>query len=50
MGYGQHRSQRGTPKLSNDPSILAHLAELSEPFGTRIEVADGVGRVVLAGG
>lgn len=47
LGYGTHRGRRGTPILSADPTILPHLAELSAPFGTVIDIADGVGRVRL---
>ncbi|HTN11320.1 MAG TPA: CapA family protein [Acetobacteraceae bacterium] len=47
LGYGLHRARRGTPKLSADPAILPHLAELSAPYGTKIEIVDGVGRVKM---
>ncbi len=47
LGYGEHRGRRGTPILSKDPAILPHLAELSTPFGTTIDIADGIGRVRL---
>ena len=45
LGYGLHRAQRGTPKLSTDPTILPHLAELSEPYGTKMEISSGTGKV-----
>jgi poly-gamma-glutamate synthesis protein (capsule biosynthesis protein) len=44
---GETRPGRGTPRLSEDPSILAHLAELSAPYGTRIAASGGVGRIEL---
>ena len=47
LGYGQTRSRRGTPMLSADPAILPHLAALSAPFGTTIEIADNRGRIIL---
>lgn len=47
LGFGVERSRRGTPRLSEDETILPHLAKLSEPFGTRIVIDGGVGRVVL---
>lgn len=50
LGYGVARSRRGTPCLSEDDTILPHLAELSAPFGTRIVIDGGIGRVVLENG
>ena len=47
LGFGQPRARRGTPRLSADPAILRHLAELSAPYGTRIDIGDGIGRVIL---
>lgn len=43
-------SRRGTPELATGEtarSILERLAELSRPYGTRIEMREGVGSVVL---
>jgi poly-gamma-glutamate synthesis protein (capsule biosynthesis protein) len=47
LGYGLHRARRGTPKLSADPAILPHLAELSAPFGTVIDIENGIGKIRL---
>lgn len=47
LGYGQHRARRGTPKLSTDPAILPHLAELSAAYGTKIEIEGNIGKVKL---
>jgi poly-gamma-glutamate synthesis protein (capsule biosynthesis protein) len=44
---GATRPRRGTPRLTDDPAIFAHLAGLCAPYGTRLEEADGVGRIVL---
>lgn len=41
------RAQRGVPKLSNFETTLQYLSELSKPYGTEIEVKDGVGYVKL---
>lgn len=41
------RSQRGTPKLSRSTSTLEHIKRLSEPYGTIIEIRDGVGYVKI---
>lgn len=51
LGFGLPRRERGRPRLASadlSRKILERLARLSEPFGTHIELADGVGRVVLA--
>ena len=48
LGYGLPRPQIGRPTLA-DPAlaqaIVERMRELSEPFGTRIDFVDGVGRV-----
>ncbi|HSM61196.1 MAG TPA: CapA family protein [Longimicrobiales bacterium] len=48
LGFGLARPQLGRPTLA-DPElardIVRQLQELSEPFGTRIDYVDGVGRV-----
>ena len=46
LGHGLHRARRGTPRLSGDPAILDHLAELCQPYGTRVVAEDGIGRVL----
>jgi hypothetical protein len=48
LGFGQPRSRRGTPVLSDDPAILQHLTELSAAYGTRIVTERNVGRVTPA--
>jgi poly-gamma-glutamate capsule biosynthesis protein CapA/YwtB (metallophosphatase superfamily) len=48
LGHGQPRSRRGCPALAGESdgrAILERLSALSEPFGTRIEVASSDGRV-----
>ena len=50
LGFAEAPYHRGLPTLARGEeaaSILGRLAELSKPFGTRIEVRDGVGHVVL---
>ena len=50
LGHGRPRSQRGRPVLADENvgrQILQRLQRLSKPFGTSIEVEDGVGRVGL---
>ncbi|SFJ64739.1 poly-gamma-glutamate synthesis protein (capsule biosynthesis protein) [Brevibacillus centrosporus] len=47
LGYGTLRYQRGWPTLSKQKKILEHLQELSEPYGTKIEWENGVGKVLI---
>ena len=50
LGYGKPASQRGRPMLADatlGKKILDDLIKLSEPFGTKIEVRNGVGYVVV---
>lgn len=42
------RSQRGTPKLSHDNATLEHIRKLSEPYGTVIDIKNGVGKVKMS--
>ncbi len=44
---GETRARRGTPRLSENTSIFAHLAELCAPYGTRLQTEGGVARIVL---
>jgi poly-gamma-glutamate capsule biosynthesis protein CapA/YwtB (metallophosphatase superfamily) len=46
LGWKAPRSQRGTPRIAPEAlgrKIIEHLAELSAPFGTRIDYQDGIG-------
>ena len=47
LGFGKERYERGWPSVSNDVDILHQLAELSEAYGTIIEIEDGVGKVQI---
>ena len=47
LGYGVPRYKRGWPELSKDTNVLKRLSKLSEPFGTVIEIKDGIGIVRL---
>jgi poly-gamma-glutamate synthesis protein (capsule biosynthesis protein) len=50
LGHGTPRGRRGLPRLADAEEgarILGRVADLSCPFGTRIEARDGVGRVLL---
>ena len=46
MGHERPRSQRGTPRFADDElakKIIDRLKSLSEPFGTDIELENGIG-------
>jgi poly-gamma-glutamate synthesis protein (capsule biosynthesis protein) len=48
LGFGRPLSQRGRPALADRAlatEILGDLQEVSQPFGTRIVVRDGVGSI-----
>ena len=50
LGFGLPRSQRGRPMFATGElgeKILLDLIERSAPYGTRIQIRDGVGVVVL---
>ncbi|MGH9384172.1 MAG: CapA family protein, partial [Vicinamibacterales bacterium] len=50
LGFGQSRSERGRPKLAQGElaqKILTDLITLSQPFGTKITVRNGVGYVEI---
>ena len=47
LGMGTPWEQRGWPHLDGNEETLRHLARLSAPYGTKIEIRDGVGEVVL---
>jgi len=39
------RSQKGRPVMNRSEETLRYLAKLSEPYGTEIEIVDGVGYI-----
>lgn len=48
LGMDRKRSQKGVPVLSGDEKVLKYLARLSAPYGTEIEIRDGVGRIQIS--
>jgi poly-gamma-glutamate capsule biosynthesis protein CapA/YwtB (metallophosphatase superfamily) len=51
LGFDEPAHRRGTPRLARGDearAILEHLAQLSAPYGTRLEIAGEVGRIRLA--
>lgn len=50
LGFGEPIYRRGTPEMApraEATEILQRVADLSQPYGTRITIQDGVGRVEL---
>ena len=47
MRMGAPRSKMGIPHLAENDAVLKYLAELSEPFGTKITIRDNVGYIDL---
>ncbi len=50
LGYGRKRWQRGRPERADREAsgkILDRLQKLSEPFGTKIAVRDGLGTIAV---
>ncbi len=45
LGFDGGRSMGGWPRPCYDGGILERLAEMSKPYGTRIEIRDGLGYV-----
>ena len=43
LGMDQPRAQKGVPVMTGDEEVLRYLARLCEPYGTKIEIKDGVG-------
>ncbi len=41
------RSRYGMPRIDKNAGILERLSELSKPYGTEIEITDGIGRVKI---
>ena len=49
LGWGEPRHRRGRPRLAEGEEgqrILERFAELSKPFGTRVDVGAGAATVV----
>ena len=47
LGMEKPRSQKGVPVLNGSEETLRYLQRLSEPYGTKISIQDGVGTVCL---
>ena len=47
LNFGLPRSVGGWPRPRYDANILERLAAMSEPFGTKIDIRDGIGVVEL---
>ena len=50
LGFGKHRAHNGLPLLADENQgrvIIERIIKLSEPYGTKIDLRDGVGLVKL---
>ena len=47
MRMGAPRSKTGIPHLAENDDVLKHLAEISEPFGTKMTIKDNVAYIDL---
>ena len=47
LGMERVCSQKGVPVMTGDEKVLEYLAELSAPYGTAMEIRDGVGYIRL---
>lgn len=47
LDFGAPRSHNGLPRVAKDTAILERLAKMSEPYGTKMEIRDGIAAVVL---
>ena len=47
LGMTEKRSVKGVPVMSGDKKILEYLAYLSRPYGTRINIENGVGVIKI---
>lgn len=51
LGFGSPRPQRGRPLLADEKlgkTILDRVADMSQPFGTRVEQRNGRGVIHIA--
>lgn len=47
LGFKQPRYRIGWPKITKNEKILEYLQKLSEPFGTRFTIENGVGKMTF---
>ncbi len=50
LGYGETRPNRGIPRLAEPAAaarILERLQKISQPFGTKIAVSNGIGTIAI---
>ena len=45
LNMEKSRAQKGKPVMNKSEKTLNYLAELSKPYGTEIEIVDGVGYI-----
>lgn len=47
LGFDLPASREGLPRVAKDDSILRRLAEMSAPYGTKMEIKDNIATVIL---
>lgn len=47
LGYGMPRSRNGWPRPAKELNFMERLIEMSQPYGTHIEIEDGIGKLKL---
>ena len=47
LGFGKPRSRNGLPAPAKDSSILERLAEMSAPYGTKMEISGNKATIIL---
>ena len=47
LGFGLSRATNGLPEITKNEAILERLAKMSEKYGTKMEIKDGVATVIL---
>ena len=47
LGFGLPRSRNGMPAPAKDGAILERLKEMSEPYGTKMEISGNIATVIL---
>ena len=47
LGFGLPRSRNGMPAPAKDSAILQRLKEMSEPYGTKMEIEGNIATVIL---
>ena len=47
LGFEKQRYERGWPVLSENVDIIKRISQLSESYGTKITIEDGIGKILI---